>query len=748
MKASNYNTFFGFEDKIIGYNSLTDKFIILDPFLKELFDASRVENQITEINNIHSDLYNTLNINGFIIPNEIDELEEIKRISFETDFDDSIYRLTINPTMNCNFKCWYCYETHIKDSKLTENTIFNIVEFINKLLTKNNNLKNFNLEWFGGEPMLYFKKAVEPILKIVSAKMEKKEINFSSSFTTNGLLINQNILDDCKKYNVNLFQITLDGNRERHNKVRFISDKKGSYDEILSNIKLSLKNKISVVTRINISEETLDELLDVLNDFKDTTLEDREYLSFSFHKIWQVEENLSADISSIVEEFRKNNFNCFYLGETTAGIKNSCYADKLNAATINYNGDVFKCTARDFKTESREGYLENGDIIWDLEKTKKRLHDTRFKNKPCLSCKILPICNGGCSQHRIEHENSDYCVYNFDENEKLNVIKEKFQSRLQNVKTIKSEEDVLTRLAYSSFLYNEEILLDLIEDSFSLFFKTEIRSHLFNTFENVTELLSIAIQNLRKKEISLYLENINKIDTTIKSLVLTQKEERIFNFYHIPVKAYQMYKEESYDKAVSHTIASILNDDFFLENYPMIYGHKIQQIHNLIRVSFKRGDYKNAHIYNNKILSHLLLGSALNLAYGKWYDNYSIDDDEYKEGIQALVYQIFTETIFTITEISTDHQQEEEMFNEAFSNILVNKKWISGDVFSILIEFLIIKESIYNDDIDQTKLSNWINAALKNKYGYMIKKLFYNIFACIANNNFIINKNEYKGVNI
>src|SRR5690606_11704699 len=375
-------------------------------------------------------------------------------------------------------------------------------------------------------------------------------------------------LDTCKKYNVNLFQITLDGNRARHNKVRFISDKKGSYDEIVSNIKIRIKNKINVVTRINISEETLDELLEVVDDFKDISFEDRKYLSFSFHKVWQVEENLTADISSIVEEFRKNNFNCLYLGETSAGIKNSCYADKLNAATINYNGDIFKCTARDFKTESREGYLENGEIIWDLEKTKKRLSDTRFKNKPCLSCKILPICNGGCSQHRIEHDDIDYCVYHFDENEKLNVIKEKFHSRLQSIKTINSEMKILTRLAYSEFLYKEELISDLIEDSFSTFFKSEISAHLYDDFENITELLSISIQNLRKSEATTYRTNKDKINNIVNNLNLSGKEEKIFNFYRIPVYAYQKYKDGNYDLAISETITSIKNDDFFLDSYP------------------------------------------------------------------------------------------------------------------------------------------------------------------------------------
>lgn len=748
MKASNYNSFFGYEDKIIGYNSFSDKFIILDPFLKELFDASKIENQIKEINNIHPDLYNTLDVNGFIISNEVDELEEIKKISYETDFDESIYRLTINPTMNCNFKCWYCYETHIKDSKLNENTIDNIVAFIDNLLLKNDKLKHFSLEWFGGEPMLYFKKAVEPILKNVSTKIQEKGINFSSSFTTNGLLINQDILDICVRYNVNVFQITLDGNRERHNKVRFISDKKGSYDEIVSNIKLSLKNKINVITRLNISEETLDELLEVIEDFKDVPYNDRQYLSFSFHKVWQVEENLTADISSIVDEFRKNNFNCLYLGETTAGIKNSCYADKLNAATINYNGDIFKCTARDFKSESREGYLDNGEIIWDLEKTKKRLSDTRFKNKPCLSCKILPICNGGCSQHRIEHENVDYCIYNFDENEKLNVIKEKFHSRLQNVKTINSEMEILTRLAYSDFLHKEAVVSDLIEDSFSTFFKSEISEHLYVDFENITELLSISIQNLRKSETTIYLTNKDKINNIVNKLSLSAKEEKIFNFYRIPVNAYQKYKDGNYDLAISETINSIKNDDFFLESYPMIYGHKIQQIHNIIRVFFKMENYRNALTYNDKILSHLILGTSLDLGFGKWCNNYNIDNDRYKEGILTLVYQIFTETIFTITEIADDLKYEEEMVNNAFQSIFINMNHNFSELFSPLINFLILKKSIYNNKLDEETLSKWIDDAINNQYGYMMKAMFYNIFACIGENDFVTNKKEYKRVNL
>jgi uncharacterized protein len=431
MKPSNYNIFFPFEDKMIGYNSISDRFVILDPFLYDLFVASINDSSLHELSNVHENISTILEDNGFIIAKEVNELDKIKQISYKHDFDDKSYTLIINPTMNCNFKCWYCYETHIKDSKMSQETQGKIVKFVDSiLLEKKNTLEIFRLDWFGGEPMLYFDKTILPLLKEIHPKMIKNNIQFSSSFTTNGLLITQNILDECKRYGVRFFQITLDGHRERHNKVRYISKNKGSYDKIVQNIKLCLANQSEVSVRINISEETVSDLLKVIDDFKDISDIDRRYLGFSFHEVWQNEQSLNTDISSIIEEFRFNGFICNYTGDNTASINNSCYADKLNQATINYNGEVFKCTARDFESSSKEGeLLDDGVIQWN-EKQKKRLYESRFTNPPCLDCKILPICNGGCSQHRMEHVGEDYCIHNFDENAKLEVVKQKFLSTI------------------------------------------------------------------------------------------------------------------------------------------------------------------------------------------------------------------------------------------------------------------------------------------------------------------------------
>ncbi|MCL1934639.1 MAG: hypothetical protein FWF53_12600 [Candidatus Azobacteroides sp.] len=44
-------------------------------------------------------------------------------------FSDRHHRLIIMPTLNCNFSCWYCYETHTK-AMMSSDTVCNIIEYI------------------------------------------------------------------------------------------------------------------------------------------------------------------------------------------------------------------------------------------------------------------------------------------------------------------------------------------------------------------------------------------------------------------------------------------------------------------------------------------------------------------------------------------------------------------------------------------------------------------------------------------
>ncbi len=76
-----------------------------------------------------------------------------------------------------------------------------------------------------------------------------------------------------------------------------------------------------------------------------------------------------------------------------------CYGDYQDNYVFNYNGDVYKCTARDFKPENRIGHLNhNGTIAFNdnaLLRAKKSL------TSDCPACRRLPFCPI-CSQCRFE----------------------------------------------------------------------------------------------------------------------------------------------------------------------------------------------------------------------------------------------------------------------------------------------------------------------------------------------------------
>ncbi len=425
MKLSKYNNQVPYGEKTLLYNAYSDRFILVEPLLKDLLSAAAHEGT-ESLRDVHPTFYQSLKNKGFIVETEIDELELVKKRRVEVDLmDDTEYRLIINPTMNCNFKCWYCYESHVKDSKMTAETIRNLEKHITHVVENTKNLRIFRISWFGGEPFLFYDKVIKPISDFATVLLKKHNVELITNYTTNGFLIKQSMIADFHSCNAKSFQITLDGNREMHDAVRFVNSKKGSYDDILKNIFLLCKNGLNVSLRINYTKSNLENLEDVVQDFEPMESEHRKYLTVLFHKVWQeTDKNLGERVDQLNLKFRKAGFRSVF-GALPDNVKASCYADRKNQATINYNGEIFKCTARNFSSNSKSGDLNSdGTIEWN-EKLDERLN-VKFKNKPCLECPILPICNGGCSQKALESKGKDYCVYNFDYNLKAEVILNKY----------------------------------------------------------------------------------------------------------------------------------------------------------------------------------------------------------------------------------------------------------------------------------------------------------------------------------
>ncbi len=430
MKNSQFNFFLKYDKNTVLFNTLTSKLVLMDPILEDLYQAAVENEEVFLLKDYHQTFYEYLERNRFIIDNNFNELEEVREIMNTIDNDDSRYYLVINPTMNCNFKCWYCYESHIKASKMDENTVENIYNYVKNIFENNDRIKQLTVGWFGGEPLLYFDKLMIPIMEKLGQYCLDRGIFFDQNITTNGFLIRDDMMDYFKKYNLGHFQITLDGNRSVHDTVRYVSKSRGSYDDIIKNMKLLVRNELAVTARINFTKSNLDGIEEIFKDLQEITSDERKFFDISFHQVWQeTATDLTERLDYLINYFRERGITTRD-GNIPNNLVGSCYADKKNHATINYDGNVFKCTARDFKESNREGVLNGeGNIIWN-EKFQNRM-DIKLRNKPCHSCGILPLCNGGCSQVAIEANGADFCVYNFDEDKKYEIVYRKVKDILQ-----------------------------------------------------------------------------------------------------------------------------------------------------------------------------------------------------------------------------------------------------------------------------------------------------------------------------
>jgi len=149
-------------------------------------------------------------------------------------------------------------------------------------------------------------------------------------------------------------------------------------------------------------------------------------LNISLHKVWQVEES-SISKEKIFELITYAKSKGFKVNFPHLEFSSSCYADAFNQAVINYDGKVYKCTARDFSKHTADGeLLGNGMIIWNLEKKLNR--HCKHIQTACRECKLFPACSGVCSQASIESKTTvcrfansafskeDFVIYNFNKN--------------------------------------------------------------------------------------------------------------------------------------------------------------------------------------------------------------------------------------------------------------------------------------------------------------------------------------------
>lgn len=418
MKWSAYNIFYELSNSgFILYNYLTDSATIMTRSLRNIVNLHK--DKIDNLSTIHPDLYNELKSRGYVICDDADEQTSVMENIRESLNSSKKFNLTINPTLDCNLKCWYCYETLIPNSKITLEVLDGIKSLVLNIARKRK-IEELNLYFFGGEPLFKTREVVFDIISYAKRHCELQGKRLKLHFTTNATLLSPNIIKAISLSQLDTFiQVPFDGGRDEHNLTKRINSAIGSYDLSLKNIRHALELGINVAIRCNYTSKNVGSFQYLIDDVSKFPLECRDRITFQFQQVWQDVPKIDTykEIDNIKTLLSEKGFDNNLKGP--GAISSFCYADFENSIVVNYNGDLFKCTARDFKKENRIGILlPNGDIQYN-KKYEERKYS--FFNKECVECIILPICTI-CSQRRYESFDKECCPQPISEEEKLNQI--------------------------------------------------------------------------------------------------------------------------------------------------------------------------------------------------------------------------------------------------------------------------------------------------------------------------------------
>lgn len=414
-------------DSTVCINLLNEVIFLLSKEKYELF--SSFKDDLSSLQTKHPVFFSTMLKLGAIEEKEKTTYEKYVIRNREIVYNKNEYRLTINPTLNCNCNCWYCYETHNKKI-INNNTVENIYKFVNKHIEENGT-RRFMLDWFGGEPLLCYETRLIPITYKIKEICNNNRTQFESGITTNGYLIKKEMIDFFKNAEMNNFQITLDGYKNDHNKTRIHNKKDPTFDKIVENIcmiseYLSPRN---LVLRINYTKSNIDNIHKISDCFSDSS---KKNITVMLQQVWQDKESEKIPISEIEKIKMHFRVNGFKIHDELFNYKcYTCYADLFNQSVINYDGRVFKCTARNFINEEHDGILNsNGYINWNNQKIFNYISTPTFENEKCKKCIFLPICFGPCGKKiaLIKNRNYEFDKFCFENGIKdsLDYIVEKF----------------------------------------------------------------------------------------------------------------------------------------------------------------------------------------------------------------------------------------------------------------------------------------------------------------------------------
>jgi len=309
-----------------------------------------------------------------------------------------MYTITLEVNLICNLQCAYCYLGEKTNKTMTKYIAYKGLElaFINAEKHKD---KTLWVDFVGGEALISFRFLRELVIYI-DEQANKRNIFVMYSITSNGTLMNDEILNWLIENKIR-FKLSIDGNKEVHDKNRKLLNGSGSYDSIIQNLKYfrnyekMLKNIIQVshVITHNNYYHVFESVKHLVEDLHFRMIDS----SIDFTNRWSKSQldYLAQEWDKLFNYYieRKEKRIPFLWGPMIDMLKYGKMEQKhyfcgvgLVQIYVNVSGEIYGCAAN-----LKNGFLGNVEKGLLVEKIEKYRELAR-KDNLCIECSLCKVC--------------------------------------------------------------------------------------------------------------------------------------------------------------------------------------------------------------------------------------------------------------------------------------------------------------------------------------------------------------------
>lgn len=341
----------------------------------------------------------------------IDEVKQRKTV---------VKALCLHIAHDCNLACRYCFaeegEYHGRRALMSYEVGKKALDF---LIANSGKRRNLEVDFFGGEPLMNW-DVVKRLVEYGRSQEKEHNKKFRFTLTTNGVLLNDEIMEFCNKEMSNVV-LSLDGRKEVNDHMRPFRNGKGSYDLIVPKFQkfAELRGDKDYFVRGTFTNKNLDFGEDVLHyadlGFKKMSMEpvvaepteDYAIREEDLPQILAEYDRLAAEYVKRHKEGRGFTFFHFMVdlkqGPCVAKRLSGCGSGTEYLAVTPW-GDLYPCHQFVGKEEFLLGNVDTG-VTNTAIRDEFKLCNVYAKEK-CKDCFARFYCSGGCAANSYNFHGS------------------------------------------------------------------------------------------------------------------------------------------------------------------------------------------------------------------------------------------------------------------------------------------------------------------------------------------------------